>query len=91
MSAASSKLPASYADQLKAADFDESAFKAVLADLAQDASIKKAEAAEIARDYGVIRLETRSKAAIMESIEKHFYWMLYNREANEMAKRATPW
>lgn len=77
--------------RLIAAGLDEAKFKVVLSQIVQDATLGKAEVQDIAKQYGVIRLNTRSRAAIIESIEKHFYWMLINHDADAMAKRATPW
>lgn len=77
--------------RLKSAGDDEKVFKSTLDEIAKAPAIKKPEALKIAQGYGVIRLNERSKASIVESIEKHFYWSLYQRDADAMAKRATPW
>ncbi len=79
------------AARLAAAGDSEAAFKTVLAEIESSTAIKKAEALDIAKSYGVVRINERSKASIIESIDKHFYWMLYQRDADAMAKRATPW
>lgn len=76
---------------LKDAGFDEAAFKAALKKIEDATAIKKDAALLIAQGYGVIRINSRSRASIIESIDKHFYWALYQRDADEMAKRATPW
>jgi hypothetical protein len=82
---------AAWVQRLKTAGVDEKAFKAALAEIANSDTIKRPEALEIAKGYGVIRINAKSKASIVESIEKHFYWTLYQRDANALAKRATPW
>lgn len=80
-----------FVSRLQAAGDDEARFKSALAEVAAAATIKKPEALDIAQRYGVIRIDQRSRASIIESIEKHFYWALYQRDADAMAKRATPW
>jgi hypothetical protein len=81
----------SFVGRLKSAREDEGLFKAALADIAKAKLIKKPEAVEIAKRYGVIRIDQKSKASVIASIEKYFYWMLYQRDAGAMAQRATPW
>lgn len=83
--------PSIFVNRLVAAGDDEARFKSALAEVAAAATVKKPEALDIAKRYGVIRIDTKSRASIIESIEKHFYWMLYQRDADAMAKRATPW
>lgn len=80
-----------YVRRLKLAGYNESEFKTVLGELAKAGSVKKEHAHAVAKEYGVIRIDDRSKARIIESIEKHFFWLLYQRDAGEMARRATPW
>lgn len=77
--------------RLKDAGFDESRFNAALASLRADKKLSKPTLEALASDYGVIRLSKNSKPAIIESIEKHFYWTLNNRDADALARRATPW
>jgi hypothetical protein len=87
--------PSSSASELAAtliaAGLDEEKFKTALATISADQAIGKQEMLDLAKTYGVIRLNARSRSTILESIEKHFYWMLINRDADNMAKRATPW
>jgi hypothetical protein len=82
---------ARHLDRLKSAGFDESKFHAVLQAIKNDKTFDKDDVLQIAKAYGVIRISGKSKASYIESIDKHFYWRLYNRDADEMAKRATPW
>lgn len=76
---------------IKAADLEPAKFKAALDSLGRDPMLDKNDVLQIAKAYGVIRIAGKSKASYVESIDKHFYWMLYNRDADAMAKRATPW
>lgn len=76
---------------LTSAGFDEGAFKGAFAQLSADKQVGKDEMLDVAKALGVIRIEGKSRKSYLESIEKYFYWALYNRDANEMARRATPW
>ncbi len=80
-----------YVKMLQDAKMDEPTFKLALAKLASEPQFDKADVLAVAKGYGVIRLEGKSKVAYLDSIERYFYWLLNNRDANEMASRATPW
>jgi hypothetical protein len=82
---------AKHVKALRAAKFDEPTFRRALESLRGDKSADKADVLQIAKDYGVIRMSGKSRDGYLESIDKYFYWALYNRDADEMAKRATPW
>lgn len=77
--------------RLKEAELDERRFEVALERMRADDAISKDAAIAVAKGYGVIRLTTRSRSTVIESIDKHFHWMLYNRDADALAKRATPW
>ncbi len=80
-----------YVERLKSAGHDEAKFHAALQLIKNDKAIDKDDVLQIARTYGVIRISGKSKPSYIESLDKHFCWRLYNRDADEMAKRATPW
>jgi ribosomal protein L12E/L44/L45/RPP1/RPP2 len=82
---------AQHLDRLKSAGFDEAKFHAALQAIKNDKALDKDDVLQIAKAYGVIRISGKSKPSYIESIDKYFYWRLYNRDADEMAKRATPW
>ncbi len=80
-----------HVENLKRAGLDEPQFRAALSALREDKSLDKHSILNILKDYGVIRIGGKSREAYIESLDKHFYWLLYNRDADAMAKRATPW
>lgn len=82
---------AQHLDRLKSAGLDEAKFRSALQAIKSEKTFGKDDVFQIAKAYGVIRISGKSKASYIESIDKHFYWRLYNRDADEMAKRATPW
>jgi len=83
---------AGHVERLKAAGFDETAFKSAFASLKADATLRKPDdLLQVLKGYGVIRISGRTQKSYLDSLEKHFYWLLYNRDADAMAGRATPW
>jgi hypothetical protein len=84
-------LCAKHLKALRSAKFIEADFKAALEALRSDKAAEKGDVHQIAKDYGVIRINGKSRETYLESLDKYFYWALYNRDADEMAKRATPW
>jgi hypothetical protein len=84
-------LRSAYVKMLQDAKLDEVLFTTVLSKLTSDEQLDKTDILAIAKDYGVIRITGKSKAAYLDSIERYFHWMLYNEDANDMARRATPW
>lgn len=80
-----------YASRFEQAGLDEARFKSLVRSMRDDPKVSKEVALAVAKSVGVIRLNTKSRASAIESIEKHLYWLLYNRDADSMAKRATPW
>lgn len=65
--------------------------RAVVAEIDADAGIDKATALDIAEQVGVIRINRRSRAAAIESIDAYVVWFMNNIDADRMARRATPW
>ena len=65
--------------------------RAIVAEIAADAGIDKATALDIAEQVGVIRVNRRSRAAAIESIDAYVVWFMNNIDADRMARRATPW
>ena len=90
-SAGKRKICSRHVENLKSAGLDESRFHAALKNLRDDKVLDKNDILQILKDYGVIRIGGKSRDSFLESLDKHFYWLLYNRDADAMAKRATPW
>ena len=82
---------AAHIEALKMAALDETRFQAALNALRTDRSLDKLDVLQVLQGYGVIRISGKSRDAYLESLDKHFYWLLYNRDADAMAQRATPW
>jgi len=83
------ELVSHYAGRLKAAEMDEASFKAIAAELKNDPRVRKAELAAIAREYDA--LPAKTVAGLHKAIQTRFYERIYDRDATEMARRATPW
>jgi hypothetical protein len=76
--------------RLKDAGLTEQKFVAVFASLEADRKIKKPELIKIAEGYtGSADLRANAKK-LLKHIKTHFYAKLCERDANELAKRATP-
>lgn len=94
-----------YADRLRAAgisndlmrddQYDSAVWRpqveAILAEIADDPSVDTAAVRAIAEELDVIRVSGRSKTSLIDNILSHYIWLLYQRDANAMARRATPW
>ena len=80
-----------HARALKAAGLDEREFSRAFAAIANDKSLKKSDLAEIAKEYEVRVGPKLTSEKIADKIRGAFYEKLYERDANAMAKRATPW
>ena len=80
-----------HAKALKAAELDERLFKLAFASVENDRSMKKADLASLAKELGVRAEANMSGTKILQKIKGWFYEKLYERDANQMAKRATPW
>jgi glycosyltransferase A (GT-A) superfamily protein (DUF2064 family) len=82
---------ARHVKRLKQSNLVEAAFQEALAVIRADKALDAADVLKIAKDFGVIRIGGKTRAAVIESIDKHFYWLVINRDADAMAQRATPW
>ena len=80
-----------HAEALKKAGYDEQLFQLAFASLQKDKTLKKADIAQIASDYGVRAGSKTSADKLLHAIRGSFFERLYNRDADEMAKRARPW
>jgi hypothetical protein len=80
-----------HVDQLKASGLDEPKFRSAFMRLRDEKLLDKQAVLDVLKQYGVIRVSGKSRDSYLESLDKHFYWLLYNRDADAMAKRATPW
>ena len=82
---------AQHVGRLTQAGLDEPKFRSALSQLRTDLTLDKQDVLQVLKDYGVIRISGKSRDDLLESLDKYFYWLLYNRDADAMAKRATPW
>ena len=82
---------ANHLAELQKAELDEAKFKQALSALRSNKAMDADAMLQIGKKYGVIRFGGKSRSAVLEALEKHFYWMLNNRDTDAMARRATPW
>jgi hypothetical protein len=76
--------------RLAEASLDEGLFLKVLADLNADKSLKKADLQKIVEAY-TGSFDSRANASkLIDAIRRAFYKKLYERDARELARRATP-
>jgi glycerol-3-phosphate O-acyltransferase len=78
-------------DELREAGLAEQAFLRALDDLRNDHAIKKPDLLKIAESYVGYVEKKLSTDRLLDAIKTRFYGKLYDYDANEMAKRATPW
>ena len=78
-----------YCDELEKSYDDEAKFISILNELNSDSRIRKIELSKIAERFGDSSAKTVSK--MLQSIKTHYYEKIYDRDANAMARRATPW
>lgn len=92
-SAASAVAPAwlGHLDALKAAELDEKMFLEAISALEEDKSIKKSDLVKIVAEYVGSVDRKVGVEGLHRAIRSRFYNALNARDANEMAKRATPW
>lgn len=76
---------------LQGAGISEADFLRLLAELAADKSIQKADVFKIAEGYVGYADKRASRDKLLDAIKTRFYGKIYDHDANEMAKRATPW
>jgi len=79
-----------YLRKLKEAGLVEQAFLATLNLIETDRQIKKVDLLAIAEGYTGSSDRKASAKKLLSHIKGHFYKRLYERDANELAKRATP-
>jgi len=77
--------------QLQSAGLDEVEFLKRLDEIVTDKSIKKADLLQIAQAYVGYADKKASASKLADAIKTRFYGKIYDRDADEMAKRATPW
>lgn len=77
--------------RLLGAGLDETSFLKGLAQLEADTKVKKADLVKIAERYAGLADRKSSVDKLLGAIKTEFYAKVYARDANEMAKRATPW
>lgn len=77
--------------QLQSAGLNEPEFLKILDEIAADKSIKKADLLKIAQAYVGYADKKASADKLISAIKTRFYGKIYDRDADEMAKRATPW
>ena len=77
--------------RLNGAELNEASFLQVFSDLAK-APCMKGEFLAIAEAYtgGKLKVSTPKKD-LLEAIKSEFYGRLYERDADKIAQRATPW
>ena len=78
-----------YVARLQQAAMDEKSFSALAAELKNDPKVRKAELSEIAKGYNAPLANT--VAGLHKAIQTRFYERIYDRDATDMARRATPW
>jgi NurA-like 5'-3' nuclease len=77
--------------QLEDAGVSEADFLRAFDELRQDRTVKKPELLKIASVYVGYADKKLSSDKLLEAIKTRFFAKVYDRDANEMAKRATPW
>jgi hypothetical protein len=78
-------------DELREAGIAEQAFLRAFDDLRNDHSLKKPDLVKIVEAYVGFVEKKLSTERLLDAIKTRFYGKLYDHDANEMAKRATPW
>jgi hypothetical protein len=69
---------------------DEPRFLAVLGEIQSDNTLKKADLQKIAELYAGSYDRRASAAKLIDAIKLAFYSKIYERDARQMARRATP-
>lgn len=78
-----------YVVRLLDAAMDEQKFSSIATELKNDPQVRKPELAEIAKGYTARPVNTVS--GLHKAIQTRFYERIYDRDATDMARRATPW
>ena len=77
--------------QLQQAGLSEPDFCRALDEIRSDKAVKKSDRIKIAEAYVGYAEKKASSDKLVDAIKTRFYGKIYDRDANEMAKRATPW
>jgi len=86
------KLVNKYIKDLKLAKFSEQFFLKVFNQIKNDKTLTTIDLLEISYKYGQgVATSRSSKRSLYKSISTGFYARVYDRDATDMAKRATPW
>jgi len=82
---------ARHAQKLRDAGYDATAFGAAFAALKSDKAMTKPAVFKVLKMYAGPHVRATTKKAALDQIERHFTSLIYDRHADEQAKRATPW
>jgi hypothetical protein len=82
--------PARYIARLKAAGLDESAFGSIFQAIVSDRTLQSKDLVTIVQEYSGRRPRGTSKVLLHEGLKRAFNTKLYDRDAQELANRATP-
>ena len=77
--------------KLHEAGLSEPDFLRALDEIRNDKSLKKNDIMKIAEAYVGYVEKKASSEKLIDAIKTRFFGKIYDRDANEMAKRATPW
>ena len=77
--------------QLQGVGLNEAAFLKLIEEISADKSLKKADLLQITQAYVGYADKKASSAKMIDAIKTRFYGKIYDRDADIMAKRATPW
>ena len=78
-----------YIEALEKSYDDEANFLSILTQMDADNRIRKMELSKISERFGDTSAKTVAK--MLQSIKTRYYEKIYDRDANAMARRATPW
>jgi hypothetical protein len=83
--------PNEWLRRLSEVELNEAVFLKVFSELAE-APCTKAQLVSIAESYTGTKVKSKqSKRDLLEAIKSEFYGRLYDRDADKIAERATPW
>lgn len=82
--------PTTYLRRLREIGLDEPAFRDLIEKLEKDRSLAKSDLATIVERYTGAADRRATSKKLIKQLRTHFYAKLYERDANELAKRATP-
>ena len=76
---------------LRQAELSEPSFVRALDGIANDKSLKKNDLVKIVEGYVGYADKKASNSKLIDALRVRFFGKMYDRDADEMAKRATPW